>query len=136
MNSRVLSHIVYCNMTYNFSVFPHEKLMYMVLEGPFSSQLLVNMHPKLIEDEQYDSSFNLLVDYRNVVFEVIPEDFLTISKSIQSYKKSFPGKIARVVNDKEAYELFNQLAILECQSGLTSRVFSDIEEAKRWLNGS
>lgn len=120
-------------MTYELSISAEKQLVHATLEGPYSIDFLKNMIEKVVTGNDYQKSYNFLVDFRKVLFDPTGDDLEALSDFISTESEFFPNKLARVLNDDHLKPFFEQLASREVGKGCSSRIFNSVDEAMDWF---
>ena len=88
----------------------------------------------MVRDRDYRSSYNIIVDTREVVFTPVLSEILDFSGFITGIKEHFKGKIALIVKSRTLYNLFKIGSHHTKNSGIMVDIFLDIMSAEVWLS--
>ena len=111
-----------------------EKYLLIFGEGYRKGSLVVQESSKKMYEEILNTKSRLvLIDYRNVIFEMGHADVYNV---IRFYESKFPlltGVAVAAVFNKSNLELGKTWTDVGSARGFTFRVFDDITEAETWL---
>ena len=121
-------------MTFNIKW--HKKGVFLKFRGIVNSQDLIDANNYLISNANFE-----LIDYQIFDFSEIDDFQITaydmaiigsMDKSQAEFNKKM--KVAVITNDNYVKELTTEYNAFMKETGWSSRVFDDIETAKKWIN--
>ena len=120
-------------MTYNCEVSDESNLVTVTPKGTYSLKSIIDLIHIVIKDPQYKSTYDLLVDLRDMKYTPIVSEIFAISEFVVSFKQYFKGKTALVAKGELLYSMFKLSAMFVAKQGLKTNIFHEPEEALAWI---
>ncbi len=123
-------------MNYTLSILPRHKLVRITAEGQYSIGDIQRLIEIVVQDKDYRSDYNSLIDIREVKYTPVVSEIMDFSTFIGTIKKSFQAKVALLVKSEVLYNLFTLSSRLSRQKGINVYIFNDPEKAEKWISTS
>ncbi|MDX1628251.1 MAG: hypothetical protein R3345_06095, partial [Fulvivirga sp.] len=91
-------------------------------------------YTELIKEIDKHQPSKILMDHRDVIYDVHQSDALNLVRFYEKHEERFGDLTMACCMDKDFIHLGKYLAILAQIRGFKLKIFTDIEEAKDWLN--
>lgn len=120
-----------------YHIIKDKELVVEVLKGPVKLHEYINLKKQQIEDEDFNSNYNFLIDIRAVEFvfsretEKRMKEYLAFAKPIDALSKEKKTAIITSTPDQVVYSMINQS--LDSRQ-ITYNIFSTKDAALEWLN--
>jgi hypothetical protein len=118
-------------MPYSWKVDPALRLVSVRGWGPMDLEESLSAPHRVLSDPEVEPDFGILVDLRELDYEPRPEDLIAVARNLIDIGPRLRN-VAIVVTEAlaTAAEVGSAMA---AAGGISQRVFTDPEEARRWL---
>ena len=114
-------------------ILPELKLIIEYFAGPIDADCVLAEKQRMINDPQFDQSYNILDDFRDAIMDYSSEGTIKIIEWIAK-NHNYPRRAAHLTNSPDqvvATTLFDHLKTPKLLIDL--KIFSTIEEAIKWV---
>ena len=120
-------------MGMSYSIDRERRLVRTRMWGAVSTNDFIDLFSRLLIDPRFEPDYRALTDLREVT--VVTGDSMAIG-TIASTQTYLPGtRRATIGSNEEVLELLRMFATYSARFGQVIRVFTDYEEAERWVEG-
>lgn len=120
-------------MTYEIDISEENNLVTVTPKGTCTIIDMKALVYLVIKDPLYKSTYDLLIDKREVKYTPVVCEVLEVSQFLAPLKQHFEGKIALVIDSELFYSMFKLSSQYTSKNGFNSNVFHDPEEALAWI---
>lgn len=122
-------------MGFTNKIYNDKKLIVADVNGLLDLESSKSIIGKIIENPEHQNNHKILLDLRNVQFNLSVIDIYRLAMFMGTDKKELlaKNKIAVLVNDDETLNSVGFLETCSCNRGLKMKSFTDFEGASNWL---
>lgn len=121
-------------MTYYYNIYEEANLVIVIPYGNYSLVKIMDLIQSIVENPLYHSTYDILVDIRNIEYTPIIDEIFAISDFIISIKENFKGKTALISDKYVLFKLFKLSTLFVSKKGVHSKIFKEVDDALLWLS--
>ena len=120
-------------MGFMHKIFPIDRRGEVRAEGPINLSQCIQAMVELAEDFEFDPTFNVLVDLRNMEYVPSTSDARALASRLAELKLYFQGRIGIVVSGSFLFGMARMTCILAEVAGFKMIPFRDYDSAFQWV---